>query len=996
MIGNDLVRARADAAVLSRDYDLAVRLYSSLLEKSPNDIFILEKIGSIYVKSGNDKKALPFYNKINELKPNDFNILNDLGGIYRRLKLYDDSIKVLEEAKKLNVDDAKVNYNLGFTYKFMGEYDDAVACFENVIQNNPNDVLAYNHLGSIFHSRGQIQKAIQTYQKGLKVDCNHPVLHLNLAKSYEAENEINNAISEYELALRSKPGWHEVIYEYSKLLIRINRTKEAKELISHALSIDSKDSKMYSTYGSIFLKESDYESAINEYKKSLSINPLEKKSLVGIAEALEENGESVDAIEYIEKVEQEYPDDLSILKKSAEISLSANRTIVASNKIKKLLDINSEDIESLDLAGQFFIIKDEDLKADNCYKKIEQINPAYVQYLAKASKRYKQKGNLEEAEKYIKQYISKSPNDSKAFVNLALIAESLGKTNEALNHFRKALQINNNNYVAKKSLLRISDYLTDSLDDNSYVFDEQKEDTKIEQVEEQGEESQIKIDEEVESDNTQDLILTDEEISPIENDLWKSESWDPDSIVEEVEDPFALLDGDDESISTESNSGIKQEEPSIDNIEEELEKEEKEMPSVVPLENLVDSISEPSDKGAVLGNDNAPSLYDDEIPEEDLFGDSDLSKDYNPNSSLPKLDEKENENKYDRGTENPIEADQLSNKYDDKLKNNDVLDDFDMPKNEFSQNPNEQNYSNQNSQLDNFDEPYKSSNLEFSETKEEPQVVPDDFNKKAFNELKNTLDEMKNQFARELRSQQNNFRQQPQPVYNQSGISNEEASRLMDSIAKTQDEANKAMAAAEKAWMAAGQAADAAQVAQVAESALTDMASDVVMQASEKIRMEAEDIAKKATEKALADRMAIIDNVLPKFEEMLQKADELPAEKSKEIQQAILLFKSLRELGENLPDDAKDEFLKSTNRMKIDYIINRLSGNLGLLKVAQKMRDDGAVVNYVKDSEVPIDYNGKKLAKNVLSAMMNFSEQLQDKNLVQGLNKVVSQVLSKL
>ena len=38
MIGNDLVRARADAAVLSRDYDLAVRLYSSLLEKSPNDI----------------------------------------------------------------------------------------------------------------------------------------------------------------------------------------------------------------------------------------------------------------------------------------------------------------------------------------------------------------------------------------------------------------------------------------------------------------------------------------------------------------------------------------------------------------------------------------------------------------------------------------------------------------------------------------------------------------------------------------------------------------------------------------------------------------------------------------------------------------------------------------------------------------------------------------------------------------------------------------------
>lgn len=1007
MVGNELVRTRADAAVLSRDFDLAVRLYSSLLAKSPNDIGILEKIGSIYVKSGNDKKALPFYIKINELKPNDFSILNDLGGIYRRLKLYDESIKVLKEAQKLNIDEARVNYNLGFTYKFMGEYDEAVSCFESVIQYNPNDVLAYNHLGSIYHSRGRIQKAIQTYLKGLKVDCNHPILHLNLAKSYEAENEISNAIVEYELALRSRPGWKEAIVEYSDLLIRINKTKEAKDLISQAILINPKDSKMYSTYGSILLKESDYEKAIDEYKKSLDINPSEKKSLIGIAEALEENGNSIDAIEYIEKVENENPDDLSVVKKSAEISLSANRTVAASNKIKKLLDLNSEDIESLDLAGQFFIIKDEDNKAENCYKKIEQINPAYVRYLSQASKRYKQKGNLQKAENYIRQYIAKSPNDSKAFVNLALISEALGRTNEALNNFRKALQINNNNAIAKKSLLRISDYLTDALEDNQFNYD-----TQMNQIDENlGEEEKIVIDqnEEVNSQNENDLILTDEEIPPMETDLWKSESWDPDSIVEEVEDPLSLLDGNDESISVGSLDDTKEEE-SIDNIEEEMDKNTKEMPSVLPLENLVDSISEPQKGAAVLGEENKNDSSDD-YEDEDLFGESDLLNDSNKSNGLGNASD--NNDNLDMTDDLQKDSGYLND--ESNLKDDDV--------NSFNNSFNDDNLNSQKEkEFDNSDldmpfqnqnyAPEKNDYLDEKSQSEKNLENLEKMNAKALSDLKDTLNSMKTDFSRQLAEQakysnqpvsqqpqvqpQSIFPPQQQEQYSGQGISTSDAMQLMENMLKTQNEANKAMAAAEKAWMAAGQAADAAQVAQVAESALTDMASDVVMQASEEIRKEAEIIAKEATEKALAEKMQIIDNVLPKFEELLQKADDVQIDDSPELQQALLLFKSLRELGENLPDEAKEEFLRSSNRVRIDYIINRLSGNSGLLKVAQNLRDNGTVENYVKDSELPIDCCGKKLARKVLTQMSQISEELEDKYLVEGLNKVVLELMNKI
>lgn len=101
MAGSELIKSRAEAAVLSRDFDLAARLYNSLLESSPDDETLLEKIGSVYVKSGNDKKALPIYLKINSIKKNDFSVLNNLGGIYRRLGMYQESIDVLKKALEI-------------------------------------------------------------------------------------------------------------------------------------------------------------------------------------------------------------------------------------------------------------------------------------------------------------------------------------------------------------------------------------------------------------------------------------------------------------------------------------------------------------------------------------------------------------------------------------------------------------------------------------------------------------------------------------------------------------------------------------------------------------------------------------------------------------------------------------------------------------------------------------------------------------------------------
>ena len=50
------------------------------------------------------------------------------------------------------------------------------------------------------------------------------------------------AIRCYEAALRAKPGWVDAIRDFSNLLIKCQKTKEASDLVHHSIELYPNDS----------------------------------------------------------------------------------------------------------------------------------------------------------------------------------------------------------------------------------------------------------------------------------------------------------------------------------------------------------------------------------------------------------------------------------------------------------------------------------------------------------------------------------------------------------------------------------------------------------------------------------------------------------------------------------------------------------------------------------------------------------------------------------
>ena len=522
---NKFVFRRAAAALASRDFELAARLYKGLLKNDPENRDVLFALGDVYVKSGDDARALPYYEKINKLNPNDAASLIASGGIYRRLGRYDDALRSLRAALSAGGNTTAIQYNLGFTYRSMGDYDKAIECFESVIAADPGDTLAYNHLGAIYALRKEYQKAMTAYKRGLQIDPNHPVLQLNLAETYEAVGADGEAAVVYEAVLRAKPGNTEAVRKYAALLLRRHKTEAAAAVVTKAIALYPSDAGLFALLGRIALKRFDYEVAVSALKKALTLDPKNTTLISYLADAYEKKGALENGAALIRQAENDFPSDAAVGEQYVRTLLSARDYESAFAKLKALYAGNQNDVQILDLYGQYYICRGEDEKAAFCYKKINSVDAQYFAYEKSASRRFMQTGRFDKARNFIARYLSKYPSDEEALVLSAEIDTEEGKLSSALAAYRAALAVDGGNVSAKNESVRIEKLLKEADGtQNDYTADENDETTGAEIVMDSPETkaAEASVYEQVRSDDDffdfdlagESLLKADDEIDP--------------------------------------------------------------------------------------------------------------------------------------------------------------------------------------------------------------------------------------------------------------------------------------------------------------------------------------------------------------------------------------------------------------------------------------------------------------------------------------------------
>lgn len=1016
----EIVLKRARNAVIARDFELALRLYNSLVQDDSENIGLLSEIGNLYIKAGQDKKALAYFKTIIELDPDNEDALNTMGGICRRIKEYDKSIEYLNRALEIGKDRAAIQYNLGFTYKSMGKDAEAIDCFQSVINDNPTDVLAYNHLGAIYARQKDYEKAVSIYRLGLQVDPNHPILQFNLAKAYEATGNDGEAISSYESALRAKPGWKDAVKAYAKLLLKLHRTAEAVSLVQNAVALHPDKSDLYCLLGRIFLQQDNYSKAEENLEKARKLAPNSAKILSFMAKAYEKSGKTGEAVEAAMEAEKTDSEDIDLKAQTVRTLLTAKKFDVAGERLKSLQAQIPDDVRFLDLGGQYSICINRPENSKAFYSKIESTDSSYTDYLINAARRYKQIGKLDEAAEYIDSFIVRNPKDTGAWLLSGEIEEGRGNSETALKNYEEAAGIDSANFAAKESSARVEALIADEKlkrerealaasdreDLDKYVIEMQKPEEPIEEQEPTLAEAEepLVFDFDVPPEESENLLEIPEPDLPDDSGFPEQLLEDEDDVRDKTpEDDFISADDDKQEPENAGNSRNNEDE-NTNSVGADLSGDKKSEDDVNAADNTDEDFSDSKDESYAApgegaetdsGAETAPAAEPPEktLPKEDTvpverknpFPEpddkyqvpaADMEKSYAPQKSFPPEAAPANSG---LSSEDAARLEKTLREVSEKA--------------EKAESAAEKAWNAAQLAADaaqSADAAQKIMN-EQAENTSEDDSIPDDKEESLADEnisqepVCENLEE-NNSTEGEINSADEDSAAVIEPEedssFDDTNISDETEQDDSDKAASDAEEtaanAEKAVNAAEKAWDAAQKAADSAQAADAAQKYISEITENLNDEAG---AGNAEEDNSSTADSSYDEFMEQVSKMLPIISRILENKDD-----AKKYEREIALFKRLRAMGDILPEEKKYDFLCSHARLLLDYLIARLSGKPGLLITSKALRKTD-VMHGMLDEVSPEDEKlyGRELILKVFADLQRLLPYLPDDNLSKAL-----------
>jgi tetratricopeptide (TPR) repeat protein len=154
MTPNQMEELRGDIFFARKMYPEAIQTYSRLLKQEPRDVPLLNKLGVVYEKAGDDGRAEHQFKQAIKFDKTYASAYNNVGTVEYSRHKYSHAIEWYEKTLALRPDMAAVYCNLGYAYFDQKKYPEAMDSFQRAIEIDPHALTQSGSNGSVVEPRG--------------------------------------------------------------------------------------------------------------------------------------------------------------------------------------------------------------------------------------------------------------------------------------------------------------------------------------------------------------------------------------------------------------------------------------------------------------------------------------------------------------------------------------------------------------------------------------------------------------------------------------------------------------------------------------------------------------------------------------------------------------------------------------------------------------------------------------------------------------------------
>ncbi len=387
----------------------------------------------------------------------DLNLLKKVLDAYEHLHYYNKVIATLKKMLIHSPEDLDLRLRLAELLEKKGRIKEAVEEYTIILpQLTTNEKIAcMKNIGYLLFQAGQKNKALHWYLKAAKYDKKDPNLYYNIGSIYDELKKPKLAEKYLRFALELKKDDVEGRLRLGQSLFNKNKLKEAKKYVKEILKRKPKHLDALILFANIVEKEGDKDALRNIYKQILSHDPKNKIILFNLGVLETEQGNLQKGLHYFERLVKIDPKDTQAREALFDIYQRQKRNDLAFNQAIRLIKFFPNKIFYYSYIFTHLTALDEFEQLAQYMIMGVKANPKNFelrQYLILVYLKLKKN---ELAVKEIMEALKLQPNNINLLHQLAKIHEGTGNLDQALQVYKKILDISPDDEKAGKAYLRL-------------------------------------------------------------------------------------------------------------------------------------------------------------------------------------------------------------------------------------------------------------------------------------------------------------------------------------------------------------------------------------------------------------------------------------------------------------------------------------------------------------------------------------------------------------
>jgi len=344
-------------------------------------------------------------------------------------------------------------------------FDEAKAAFSRATGLDKKNSSLWLKKGLVEFQLEEYNEAIRSFERAKGLDKKDPEIPILLGRSYEKKGEFKKGIKILEGAQQKFPKSHKIPIELARLWVKQDELEKAEKVLEAAIeSTIHPDPGLL--LGQTFLEKKEYDHALRIYKAILMKFPDSAHAQYGVGVAYHAKEKWTEALSAYQKASPLFRPERppqSLYINIARVLKRLNRNKDAIEALYKAKKVGKPNLEILLLLTELFLEMKRPDRAKRTLEdavNLDKINPVIRFYLGMT---LLQLGDIFQAEEEFKLSLVLDPAFHESTLQLALIAFSQNKKDEAFSLAHSVVTTEPGHVPAKKLAARLAFDLQDFL-----------------------------------------------------------------------------------------------------------------------------------------------------------------------------------------------------------------------------------------------------------------------------------------------------------------------------------------------------------------------------------------------------------------------------------------------------------------------------------------------------------------------------------------------------